>query len=739
MRLLTLIVTLSLALTAPLAAAADDAATPPHRPRIGLVLSGGGARGAAHIGVLKVLDELHIPIDAIAGTSMGAVVGGLYASGMSGNDIEKLLTSVDWQDAFRDRPPRAGLAYRRKLEERDYIDVPLGIRGKRLLLPRGLIQGQKLVQILRQQTLPVAGIQDFDKLPIPFRAVATDLANGERVILGSGDLTMALRASLSAPGVFTPVTLDNRLLVDGGLSSNLPVDVARSMGVDILIVVDVGNPLLSRQQLNSIARVSTQTLAVLMRSDTERQLGTLSSHDVLIQPIMSDVASYDFRVLRKAIDAGYAAARAAAPNLAEHSDDDADYQRYLQLRAARNAPLPVPQFIAVAPGSERYARLVQATFGDMAGQPLQPNAIARRENDLYGRGELESIDYQLSQDATQRDGLLFNLQRNSWGPNYVRFGLSLQDDFEGNSSFNAYGRLDFTELNQLGGEWVWDGRIGTSPSLSSEFYQPLSLAQRYFIAPHAEVEAHNVSEIVDGEVVGRYRVRSFQMGLDLGRELGSWGEVRTGVLDTNGSSRLTLGSTNIPATTFHARAYFARLSYDRMDSATFPHSGQALQLEGRTEEGDAGGEQGTDQLSLDWRIAGSLGKNTFIGWVSAGSTVGGSATNVRTYFELGGFANLSGITADSLAGPHYGIARAIYMRKVGSGGEGLLNVPAYAGLSLEMGNVWSDRKDIGLEDIHKDAALFFGADTYLGPAYLAVGYDQKGQGAALYLFLGRGL
>ena len=215
------------------------------RPRVGLVLSGGGARGAAHVGVLKVLEDMHVPIDAIAGTSMGAVVGGLYASGLNARQIEKLMTSINWQDAFRDRPSREDLTLRRKQEDETFlVKFPLGLRGGHVVLPRGLIQGQRLIETLRRLTLPVARISDFDQLPTPFRAVATDLETGEAVVMGSGDLTSAMRASLSGPGVFSPVEREGRLLVDGGIADNVPVDIARAMGVDVVIVVDVGFPLL---------------------------------------------------------------------------------------------------------------------------------------------------------------------------------------------------------------------------------------------------------------------------------------------------------------------------------------------------------------------------------------------------------------------------------------------------------------------------------------------------------------
>ena len=242
------------------AAVAQQAApqSPPHRLRIGLVLSGGGARGIAHVGVLQVLQQLHVPIDAIAGTSMGAVVGGLYASGLSPEQIAATLRSVNWQRAFRDRPPREELTLRRKQEDENFlVEFPIGIRGGRPVLPMGLIEGQSLTEVLRLLTLPVARIDRFDDLPTPFRAVATDLETGQEVVIGSGDLTSAMRASLSAPGVFVPVERGGRMLVDGGISDNVPVDVARAMGVDVVIVVDVDFPLLPRKKLTSVGAIST--------------------------------------------------------------------------------------------------------------------------------------------------------------------------------------------------------------------------------------------------------------------------------------------------------------------------------------------------------------------------------------------------------------------------------------------------------------------------------------------------
>ena len=424
----------------------------PARPRIGLVLSGGGARGAAHIGVLKVLEEHRVPVDAIAGTSMGAVVGGLYASGLSAADIERVMTSVDWQDAFRDRPARKDLNFRRKLEDQNYlVKFPLGLKGRKFRLPRGLVQGQKLTQILRGATLPVAQIQDFDQLGIPFRAIATDIVTGDRVILGSGDLTTAMRASLSAPGVFAPVETDGRLLVDGGLSSNLPIDVAREMGVDLVIVVDCGFPLLERGKLDSVATVSQQMLAILIRHNTTEQRKTLTDRDVVIDPALGDFSSLDFASHTRAMKAGEEAARGATERLVALGVTDREYARIVAARAGhRNAP-PDIAFVTPAAGSERYTDAIDSLFGDQVGKTVDATHLGTRINALYGQGNLEIFDYRVVQGdpvaGKEPDyGLELAARRNSWGPNYLRFGLQLQNDFEGNSSFNAAARGTLAEI-----------------------------------------------------------------------------------------------------------------------------------------------------------------------------------------------------------------------------------------------------------------------------------------------------
>jgi NTE family protein len=716
----------------------------PHRLRIGLVLSGGGARGAAHIGVLKVLAQLHIPIDAIAGTSMGAVVGGLYASGMSPSQIESVMDSVNWNDAFNDEPPRKDLSFRRKEERRKFsVKLPLGLRGRRLRLPRGLIEGETLTRILRRLTLPVARIKDFDDLPTPFRAVATDLTTGEPVVMRAGDLATAMRASLSAPGVFSPVEREGRLLVDGGISENVPIDVAREMHVDVLIVVDVGFPLYPRSRLASPAAISNQMLAILIRRESERQLATLTSRDVLITPQLGDASSFDFSVIKRAIAIGEHAASAVAPRLRALEVSPKAYAAYVARRQALRGQLPTIQFVHVAPGSQRYSASVHAVFDNLIGKRLDPKSVASRVTDLYGRGDLALLDYRVAESGG-RTGLDVSAQRHSYGPNYVRFGLDLEDDFQGNAFYNAEALLVMSELTSTGSEWVLDLQEGVSPHVYSEFFLPLSNYWTYFILPHLEYSATNVPLIDSAErQIADFRLHDFNYGLDFGRQLGNWGEARVGVIHDEGTSYVRIGSPSLPQTHFRDYGFFVRLSYDQLDDVDFPHSGELARLQWNSlnssvsQAGSTGSENPLNQVMLNLLAAKSFGRQTVVLWATGGTTLDQTAPlDLHTQFTLGGLFNLSGLPAESLAGADFGIARVLLYRKISSGGEGLLHFPAYAGFSFEAGNVWQQRQSIALGSVRKDGSVFLGLDTPLGPVYLATGVDQGGS-EAFYLSLGR--
>lgn len=710
------------------------------RPRVGLVLSGGGARGAAHVGVLKVLEELRVPIDAIAGTSMGAVVGGLYASGMTAAEIEQLMATVDWQDAFSDRAARQDLDFRRKQDDRDFlVRVPLGLKGRKFLLPRGLISGQKLGRILRERMLPVAELTDFDQLPVPFRAVATDLENGERVVLGSGDLPEAVRASMSAPGVFTPVERDGQLLVDGGVSENLPIDVARAMGVDRLIVVDVTFGPMPRGELASAIDVSNQMVALLIRRDTLRQRKTLQDGDVVIDPELGSLGSTEFDRLQDARGLGEAAARGQAARLQEFAVDAESWQRWEARRSERVLPQPEIRFVDIAPESQRYAPRIEAALRPLLGQPLDVGRLDHAMSRLYGDDIFETLDYRLVQHDDSA-GLFVRARRKSYGPNYVRFGLQLEDDFEGGTSYTIGVRFQITEANRYGAEWVTDLSIGQNPGVFAEFYQPLGYVSPWFIAPRATIGARDLEVLTDNRRVASYRVRESELGLDFGRELGNWGEARIGLLRGDVRQAIRVGEPAPPAlpesAQFETGGAFVRFSVDTLNSTFFPRTGGSLEVEWNAGRTALGADYDSDTVRLDALLAESMGRNTLALWATAGTAVSGPTPSLGNYFSLGGLFNLSGRPQNSLNGPHYGIARAMLYRQIGRGGPGFLNVPTFAGLSLEWGNVWQQRSDVEFGDGDLGGSVFLGLDTLLGPLYLAAGVDEDGS-TAFYLLLGK--
>jgi NTE family protein len=733
---LVLVALLATAILPALAGAASGDA-PAGRLRVGLVLSGGGARGAAHIGVLKVLEELHVPVDAIVGTSMGAVVGSLYASGMSADEVESVIGSIDWQDAFRDRPPRTVLNFRRKLDDQEFlVHAPLGLRGGHLHLPRGLIQGQKLNQMLRVGLLPVAEVTDFDRLPIRFRAVATDLSTGEAVVFRSGSLATAVRASMAAPGVFAPVEFGGRQLVDGGLTNNLPIDLVRDMDVDVVIAVDVSSQLRPASELDSALAVSNQMVSILMNRESLRSRALLGPRDVMIVPALGELSSVDFRRVRDAVAAGTAAARGARAALSAVAAEPADYAKFTSRRSGSTAP-PTIDFVRVAPGSGDYHKFIEAALAPVVGRPATAASIGPAAEALYGRDLFESLDYDLVHDGARR-GLEVAARRRSWGPNYLRFALDLQDDFQGSNSYTAGVRFVVTEVNPYMAEWNVDLKVGERPEFGAEFHQPLGYASPWFVAPRFKFDSRSVQVRDADRLVAEYRVRETTLGVDFGRELGSWGEARFGVQRLGGSTHLRVGvpSMDRPDTAyFHQGGLYARLSIDRLDSVNFPRRGESFVMQWDGQRLGLGADRDADTARFDWLVARSRERDTLVFRFSGGSTLS-STSGVQNYFPLGGFLNLSGVPAGALSGPHFGIARLVWLHRLGRGGAGLFDVPTYAGVSAEAGNVWQQRADISLGSARKDGSAFIGLDTPFGPAYVGVGYDQLGS-TSYYLSLGR--
>jgi NTE family protein len=712
--------------------------TAPERPRIGLVLSGGGARGAAHVGVIRMLEEMRIPIDAIAGTSMGAVVGGLYAAGLSGAEIEQVFLDLNWQEAIRDRAPRRDLAYRRKQDDRNILAKgALGVDGDEgIVLPLGLVQGHKIMQVLRTATARVADVQDFDRLPTRFRALATDLETGEPVVLGQGDLVTVLRASMSAPGVLTPVEVNGRLLVDGGLVDNLPVELAQSMGVDRLIVVDVSFPLAKRQDFGSAFDVTNQMIGIMVRRGTLESKEHMQPGDLLIEPDLGAMTALEFGRVPQVMEQGRTAARSQAAQLASLSLPVAEYSQYVARRTRSVEPEVQVAFVRPSERSQGESGRVEAVFGDLAGKPLDTDELQQRLASQYRLDDFESVDYRVVRDDSAR-GLEIDLRRKSWGPAFLRLGVGVENDYEGGATANAAAQLRLTHLNALDAEWIIDAQIGEEPKLVTEFYQPLSLRRPYFIAPGFRYEQKTLQVVSDeGQRIARYRVRDSDVSFAVGAELSNWGEVRVGMRRGNGSSRVMVGDPRLPSGDFDIGGAFMSFGYDRLDSAYFPKQGQAFRAGWIADRESLGATRDADIVRASWQLARSRGHYSVVWSMDGGSALDDEFVSPQELFTLGGLFDISGLPPDARVGTQYGIARAIVYRRISRGGTGFFEFPAYLGFSVEAGNVWDTRDDVDFGDLEAGGSLFLGAESPFGPVYLAAGLASGGD-RAFYLYLGK--
>ncbi|MEX2126267.1 MAG: patatin-like phospholipase family protein [Woeseia sp.] len=704
------------------------------RPRIGLVLGGGGARGAAHIGVLRELERLRVPVDAIAGTSMGAIIGGLYAAGMTPQELEELIADLNWAEVFQDAPARKDLSYRRKQDDVDFpVDFELGLNRGRLQLPKGLIQGQQLSPLLRELTLDVAHISDFDELPTPFRAVASDIETGESVVLSEGDLTLAIRASMSAPGIFAPVIVDGRMLVDGGLVGNLPIETIKEMGVDVVIAVDVEFPLYSREELDSAVGITSQVLTILINKETQRQIEELDEDDILIRPQLGNFGSANFAQITEAVEPGAEAALNQIAKLRELSVDEGAYQRYQAHRSSPRDQSFELDFVRLHDEGPLSDGVLQSRLETRAGETISAPTLADDVARLYGLDLYEHVGYRLLREDDQV-GVVFETVPKSWGPNLVQFGLSLEDDFEGSTAFNVAGRVTRPGVNSLAAEWRTDLQIGTEPYLASEFYQPLSFDSRYFVAPRLRLEQTNLNAFAEDLTVARYRVGEGEIALDLGRELDRWGEVRIGAFRGMGNARVVVGEPTIPNIDFQTGGVFASFGVDTLDDAQIPLNGLLIDASYTMSRPAFGADSSFDSVETTVTRVWTSGRHTIQLGLDFSTTIQ-SDNLIQNFFPLGGFLRLSGLERGQISGPHAGLTRAVYFRRSGETGGGVFDVPLYLGASLEAGNVWQTRSEISLNSLIINGSLFLGLDTYFGPLFLAAGLAEGGQ-SSFYLFLG---
>jgi len=745
---------LALSSALPAGAAQPESATPaagPRRPRIGLVLSGGGARGYAHIGVLKALEEMHIPVDCIAATSMGAVVGGLYASGLSAGELEARLSHTNLSDIVFDRNERAQLPQSLREDDIQYpISISAGYGDGKLKLPSGLVQGNRLLALLQNWTGQLPADIAFDRLPIPFRAVATDLGNGEPVVLDHGSLPLAIRASVAVPGLFAPVKVGGRTLVDGGLVSNLPVQLARDMGADIIIAVNIASPLDDPASLDSPAAVTQQMITILTNQNVTSQKALLRSQDILLEPQLGQLSFTDFSRANDGVQGGWAAAHAAGSRLAALSLPSPAWQDYLAARKpgpvlAAHARIDVIEIHTHGRVPPEYVRQY---LGVREGDTYDGSALNRDLAQLSTTGDFESVTQEIVNE-NGRNVLRVDAQEKSWGPHFLLAGFGVSTTFNGQGGFNLQLGHRYPWITQSGLEWRNDIVLGSNQAKwHTELRQPVFDRQGFYIAPYAEYGRKRVDLFSDTASpsstvpLTAFRVETAMAGMDLGVPIGRLGEFRAGmnyqqVRYTPAYSLSTSRERLFPSGYVRQPTVRAQLTIDQLDDPLFPRNGYYLFAINQLAFGGADNRYNDARAKTLW--ATSYGRHTLNLAAEAAVTYGDHRSDNSFSgglgFTLGGFQHLSAYAPDQFSGNYLLYGRVTYLNDLR---EFILPGlrTTVVGASLEGGDVWLRRRNFGTGPYKSSASLFIGGNSVIGPLYF--GFAAAPQGVwNLYLQLGR--
>ena len=704
----------------------NPAPAPCNHQRIALVLSGGGALGIAHIGAIRTLERAGIQPDLIVGTSMGAVVGGLYATGYSADELEQAVLALDWQQIFSADSPRRSLSYRRRIEEENFpAELTFSVDRHGLRLPRAFINDQNLNLALRNLVLN-PGRGSFDDMPIPFRAIATNIVTGEPVSLSDGDLAMAMRASMAVPGVLPPGEIDGQLLVDGGLSKNIPIDIAQAMGADIIIVVAMQGRLMAAEELRTGVDLMAQSMTLLVRSNETAQLALLGPQDILIQVDQGTLTTGDFSRGTELIAAGTLAA-------------DAHFDRLQPLATnhTRLVPRALPRIdeLIIENTSRLSDSVLLAHVHQTPGDALDVEGLAADLAEIYGLGAFERVSYELRQRGENTALVIDALARADDVAN-IRAGLTMENDLDGNGEYVISLEYRSPPIDRFGSEIRADAVFGDRFGFTAEMFKLFDTSQHVFMAPRVNFVTRNVPRYRDdGFRTGSYRANFAEIELDAGWQFDFPAEIRFGYQRGSGEARLQEGFATPDSLAIDIGQFNLSAGLDTLDSAFFPTRGVRLSSRWSIARESLGASADFETLEAHAMGAWSRGSDTLIAQLDAASSLTGTVP-IESLFRIGGLFSLSGYKEEELVGETYALGRLVYRRRLNRDNAQAFGVPLYAGVSLEGGNVWADRDLASTSDITLAGSVFLSADTVMGPVYLAYGRSDADR-QSLYVFVGR--
>lgn len=703
-----------------LVAVVPTAAQPsPPRKKIGLVLGGGGARGLAHLGVLRWLDEHRIPVDYVVGTSMGALVGSLYATGMNTEQRAQFIASIDWDKALQSEPAYRELSFRRKEDRRNYeIGVRLGLKHG-LSAPNGFSPGMESGLVIDRINFPYSEVDTFDDLPVPFRCVATDMLRGAPVVLQDGSLSLALRATMAIPGVFTPVEWKGTLLSDGGLVDNIPTDVARNMGAQVVIAVNVGSPLLGRDELQSVAGMLTQSIAVMTLANDQH---ALALSDITIAPDLGKYGIFDFDSAKDITQRGYDAAQASAGKLLPYALSESEWQDYLAARAARKRQPPTRvHALEVATAKEDQRVRLQRRLRRVLDSDLNLPDLERRLNYIAGDGLFDRLGYE-GYVQNGLPGLRVPAHEKTYGPPFLDLAVDVAGSGVGAFNFTAGARVTFMDIARRGGEWRNQLTVGSGNLAASEFYQPLGTSH-FFVAPFAFASKTARNGFEQDRRVGIFDDARAGGGFDVGFSSGRRSELRFGYQIFHGSITPTIGASTLPSVSGTTGQLRLRYVYDGQDSPSVPSSGERLVATATRTLQTPGSPAAFNQLQLDSLTFVPLSRKNSLFFDASGGTTFHDNAGPFQLFSLGGPFRLGAYSTDEFLGNHFaytslGFRRELYRLPP------LVGNKVYWGSWLEAGTVFNDPDHFAVK-----SSLNLGliAETFVGPIALSGAVSPTGK------------
>lgn len=707
------------------------------RPRVGLVLSGGGALGFAHIGVIKVLEQNHIPVDLITGTSMGSIVGAAYASGASVEEMEAMASSTDWGALFSESIPREEIPLRFKPGRNRELfgNAKIGIGEKGIIVPAGVIEGQNVLPLFQRLYSRAPSPANFDDLPLPFRAVTADIETGRAVIPARGDLATVVRASMSVPGAFSPVEIDNHMLVDGGIVDNFPIDVARSMGAQVVIAVDLASGFKKKDELTDPLSIGGQILSFLLEQNSAIQRSTLKPSDIYILADTTEYTPTSFGDGVKILQKGEEAAQKNVEKLKSLSVTPEEYKAWQARRTfspeATNEVIAAVKIVNDSPLSD--ASLLSA-FNVPKGSSFDRKAIEEGIGHIYNTGYFESVEYS-AEDSPEGKIITVDAKKKAWLDQYIRIGASLEDDFNGNSTYRLGVDYRRTDLGKAGRYLDVQGEIGITPYLKAEWYEPIVEQSPWFVAPGAYVGRSPVFiRNSDDDLIAEYigsRIFGF---FSAGRELGRSGEILGGVRGGHGRFERHIGDPTLPEGGYDIGEAYSIFTYDSLDTADFPTEGQFTRLR-YVNSGEAlGSDSEFNEFTGRASIPLTVGNNTLL--VSMDMSQSYPRRPVNRSFIFGGFLDFSGFQRASLAASDYEIVRTAFYHRFSEYKLPIANFSFFLGASFEYGSLRFDSGVLPDRNPLFAGSVFMGIDTPLIPTYIGVGLAEEGN-MAVYLTLGR--